>query len=600
MPAQISAVKITKSFGARVLFKDLSISLASGEKIGVLGPNGVGKSTLVKLLARVDEPDEGSIVWSSGQKIQYVQQQPVFKPTDSLFTVFSDVLNGDDYNQQINLTVWSDEIGLSLENADTVLVSALSGGQQKKVALLKALISEPDFLILDEPTNHLDVESILWLEDHLASQKNMGLLVVTHDRLFLQKVSNQILDIDPKYRGGYLRSEGGYAAYLESREIQLEGQKSQESARANDFRRELLWLRRGAQGRQTKQKARQDMIGELGEEVKELRKINADRRIQLEITTQGRAPKKLIEATDLSHSYGDKLLFKNLSLVIENKSRIAFLGRNGSGKTTLIKDLLGLSQPSTGSVKPSDRLTFSYFDQNKIGFDPKDTLQTAICPEGDYVHLGGQPIFIKSYLDRFKFRREQHDLPVTKLSGGELARLWIAKMMLNSANLLVLDEPTNDLDFQSLETLREALAEFDGAVLLITHDRFFMEQVCDTIIAFPVRENHDGTLIRFASYLQWEEWFRQEKNSKEQSPTATKVVKVDAPPNSDSNKNKKDLLRTEKMIQEKEQKMSELQAQLASPAISSDSKKLAELSLEIQKQEKGLEELLSKWESLQK
>lgn len=600
MPAQISAVKITKSFGARVLFKDLSISLASGEKIGVLGPNGVGKSTLVKLLARVDEPDEGSIVWSSGQKIQYVQQQPVFKPTDSLFTVFSDVLNGDDYNQQINLTVWSDEIGLSLENADTVLVSALSGGQQKKVALLKALISEPDFLILDEPTNHLDVESILWLEDHLASQKNMGLLVVTHDRLFLQKVSNQILDIDPKYRGGYLRSEGGYAAYLESREIQLEGQKSQESARANDFRRELLWLRRGAQGRQTKQKARQDMIGELGEEVKELRKINADRRIQLEITTQGRAPKKLIEATDLSHSYGDKLLFKNLSLVIENKSRIAFLGRNGSGKTTLIKDLLGLSQPSTGTVKPSDRLTFSYFDQNKIGFDPKDTLQTAICPEGDYVHLGGQPIFIKSYLDRFKFRREQHDLPVTKLSGGELARLWIAKMMLNSANLLVLDEPTNDLDFQSLETLREALAEFDGAVLLITHDRFFMEQVCDTIIAFPVRENHDGTLIRFASYLQWEEWFRQEKNSKEQSPTATKVAKVDAPTSSDSNKNKKDLLRTEKMIQEKEQKMSELQAQLASPAISSDSKKLAELSLEIQKQEKGLEELLNKWESLQK
>jgi ATP-binding cassette subfamily F protein uup len=610
MAVLISAYQLEKAFGSRTLFRGVTFSIDSGQRIGLIGPNGAGKSTLLKMLAKTEDCDSGQISWGKNIRIGYLEQSPTFGTDD---TVMSALLSGAPDPHEYMTLAKAEELmsKLSLDTEKVTretLVSTLSGGWKKKVALGRELMKEPDVLLLDEPTNHLDLESIFWFEDFLATQTQMAVLTITHDRLFLQNVANFIYDLDPKYKDGLLKIQGSYADYVESRDILLEGQKSQESARANDLRHEMAWLRRGAKARQTKQKARIEKTYDLMDEVADLRNRNRSTTIDLEISAAGRSPKKLIEATKISKVFGERELFKDLTLTITPRSRIGLLGRNGCGKSTLIRTLLGDISPDHGTVKINEQLQVNYFEQHRDSLDPKDTLQKAICPDGDYVHLGGKPIYVKSYLDRFHFRREQHDMLVEKLSGGEQSRLLIARLMLTSANVLVLDEPTNDLDIATLDVLKEALDMYQGALVVVSHDRFFMEQVCDTIIAFVdatelLPTESPGTLISFAGYLQWQDWREKRMLELEQLTRKNKTATNAA--NKESGKKRKlsfkeqrELDGMEELILSKEGALTGFQKELDDPATAANSHRLMELTQKISDLQSEIEKLYSRWAEL--
>ncbi|MEK6772927.1 MAG: ABC-F family ATP-binding cassette domain-containing protein [Bdellovibrionota bacterium] len=602
----ISVLDLEKSYGPRTLFRGLSFGLSATEKVGLVGPNGAGKSSLLRLLAKIEEPDKGQVVWTRGLRIGYLPQNPIFNDGSIEEELIPPNLAGDPLIQAKAEELIS-RLGLNtFELKRDQSVQKLSGGQKKRVALARELMKEPDLLMLDEPTNHLDIESLLWLEEFLREQTSLTLLTVTHDRLFLQNVADVIIDLDPRYKEGLLRIEGSYADYLEARELRLAGQLSQEASRSNDLRHEMQWLRRGAKARQTKQKARQEATYALMDEVKELRTLNRKRNLDIKLGAGDSVPKKLIDAENISKSYGDRILFKDFSLMVRSRSRIALLGQNGRGKTTLIRCLLEQEKIDSGKISSADKISVNYFEQNRDLLNPKLSLLKNLCPEGDYIHLQGQAVYVKSYLDRFHFRREQHDLALSRLSGGEQARLLIAKMMLNAAPVLVLDEPTNDLDIETLDILRDALVDYSGALLLVTHDRFFMEQVCDTLIAFPEKEDLvpgeiPGTLFRFESYLQWQNWKMDRKELARQRLAAeNKKSKAHAggAKNKLSFKEKFELENMEEVILGKEAELSRIQEEINSPDNVSSPTKLKELTNQMSQLEDKIAELYSRWAEL--
>ncbi len=602
----ISVLDLEKSYGPRTLFRGLSFGLSATEKVGLVGPNGAGKSSLLRLLAKIEEPDKGQVVWTRGLRIGYLPQNPIFND-GSIEEELIPANHAGDPLIQAKAEELISRLGLNtFELKRDHSVQKLSGGQKKRVALARELMKEPDLLMLDEPTNHLDIESLLWLEEFLREQTALTLLTVTHDRLFLQNVADVIIDLDPRYKEGLLRIEGSYADYLEARELRLAGQLSQEASRSNDLRHEMQWLRRGAKARQTKQKARQEATYALMDEVKELRTLNRKRNLDIKLGAGDSVPKKLIDAENISKSYGDRILFKDFSLMVRSRSRIALLGQNGRGKTTLIRCLLEQEKIDSGKISSADKISVNYFEQNRDLLNPKLSLLKNLCPEGDYIHLQGQAVYVKSYLDRFHFRREQHDLALSRLSGGEQARLLIAKMMLNAAPVLVLDEPTNDLDIETLDILRDALVDYSGALLLVTHDRFFMEQVCDTLIAFPEKEDlvpgeTPGTLFRFESYLQWQNWKMDRKEQARQRLAAeNKKSKTHAggTKNKLSFKEKFELENMEEVILGKEAELSRIQEQINAPDNVSSPSKLQEMTNQMSQLEDKIAELYSRWAEL--
>ncbi len=599
----ISVQNLEKSYGDRRLFKEISFGLSDKSRVGLVGPNGAGKSTLMKILAGQESPDKGDVVRSRGLKVAYLSQNPQFQSE-----FIDDELGRENSAISAKSATWLLQLG-AVELLENLEIQKLSGGQKKKLALVRELIQEPDLLLLDEPTNHLDVESIMALEEILNAQSALTLLVVTHDRLFLQNVVDTIIDLDPRYQNGYLKSSGGYAEYLESREIILADQVSREATRANYLRREVEWLHRGAQARQTKQKARQESAYNLMDEVKELRTLNRSRKLGVDLSTGGFAAQKLIEAKNVSLSYGEQVLFQDFSILIKPKSRVAFLAKNGRGKSSLIKALLGIIQANSGSIYTAEKLSYNYFEQNRDILHLEKTLLQNVSPNGDYVHLNGQPIFAKSYLDRFHFRREQHDLAVKYLSGGEQSRLLIAKMMLLSAPVLVLDEPTNDLDIETLDTLRDALQDFEGALILVSHDRFFIEEVCDTIIAWPEPEDllpgeTLGHLIRFESILQWQSWKLDRQQKRNQLNLELPKSKGRDGSESGSQKTKTKLTYKEKLelesmeenILKMEAEAQELEARLAT--LSSDPAQLAKVSMELAEKNDRIYTSYDRWAEL--
>ncbi len=632
MAVLVSAHQLEKSFGSRTLFNGITFSIDSGDRIGLIGPNGAGKSTLLKILAKLETPDEGDVSFNRGLRVGYLPQSPTFTEGASVFSAICE--SAEDPYDPMTLARTEELIShLSLDSEKVSrdsLVETLSGGWQKKVALACQLIKEPQLLLLDEPTNHLDLESIFWLEEFLSAQKDLAVLTITHDRLFLQNVSNQIFDLDKKYKDGLLKVRGDYTDYLESRDIIVSGQLSQEESRKNDLRRETAWLRRGAKARQTKQKARIERAHDLKDEVIDLRTRNANNKIEMDLASTGRSPKKLIEATKVTKSFGGHPLFKDLSLIISPKSRIGLLGRNGCGKSTLIKVLLGELAPDSGQIKIAEQLQVSYFEQHRDSLNPKDTLFKAICPAGDYVHLHGKPVHTRSYLHRFHFRPEQFDMPVERLSGGEQSRLLIARLMLIQANILVLDEPTNDLDIATLDVLKEALDEFDGAVILVTHDRFFLEQTTDTILSFTdsghlLPSDTPGELLKFAGYLQWQTWMEQRFKDVQQytrnpakfaaanpalsrpsaAVTAAASAQPDANKQAPTEKKKKlsfkeqhELDNMEATIQKTEAKLAELTTESHQTEVVANSKRLVEISAEMAKIQTEIDRLYSRWTEL--
>jgi ATP-binding cassette subfamily F protein uup len=600
----ISAQQISKSYGARLLFRDLSFSISEGERVGLIGPNGAGKSTLLRLFSGRSAPDVGTISCRRGLRVGFLEQVPTFSEAATVESVVQES-NRDphDWEFEASLQEWLSK--LSLDGSQGIHphtpVAELSGGWKKRVALARELAKHPDLLLLDEPTNHLDIESILWLEALLA-KSSFACLCITHDRLFLQRVSNRILELDPRLPEGLLSVAGDYADYLDIKEELLAAQQKRERVLKNTLRRETEWLRRGPKARGTKQQARIERAGELAEELDDLSGRNRTREVGLDFAVEESRPKKLIEAQGISKSLGGKLLFSKLDLLVTPKSRIGLLGSNGCGKSTLLRILLGDEAPDTGSIHQADSLRVAYFEQNRESLNPKISLLKTLCPTGDHVDYRGKPLHIRGYLDRFLFSPAQMELPVGRLSGGEQSRLLIARLMLKPANVLVLDEPTNDLDIATLDVLEDCLKDFTGAVLLVTHDRFFLNEIAAQILAFgPKGTREEGHITAFASLDQWEAWhadlealpsFRESAEKSDQSSPPVKKKKL-------GYMEQREFDGLEAKIHEAEARLSGLRAESELPENSSNSSRLLELSQQIMALEAEIEGLYHRWAELE-
>jgi ATP-binding cassette subfamily F protein uup len=478
----LSSENLTKAYGARPLFENLSFTVFDGDHIGLVGPNGSGKSTLLKIIAGVEDADSGTRALRKGVRVGYVPQDPVFAPGKSVEEVLLEVLHDDrtldEHEKFARVTIALGKAGFLDRDAKS---DALSGGWRKRLAIAQQLVREPDVLLLDEPTNHLDVEAILWLEGLLKTEPK-AFVVVSHDRYFLENVARRMLELNRAYPNGLLQSDGTYSDLLEKRDEVLRNEAAYQETLANLVRREMEWLRRGAKARTTKAKARIQNAERLIEEREEGRERAMSFSAEIDFTASQRKTKRLWTARGLSKSLGGKPLVTNLDVLLTPGARLGILGPNGSGKTTLLRMIIGELPPDGGVIEKADGLRVVYFEQNRQSLDPNVTLKRALAPEGDSVIYRDRPIHVAGWAKRFLFRSEQLDTAVSRLSGGEKARIVLARLMLQPADLLVMDEPTNDLDIPTLEILEESLLEFPGALVLVTHDRYLLDRVSTQIL----------------------------------------------------------------------------------------------------------------------
>ena len=508
----LSAKDLAKSFHLRELFSGVSLTIDRGDRIGLIGPNGAGKSTLLKILASQETPDSGLVRLDKGAGVIYVAQREGFDLDHSAHQI-----------AVLAARECPDHHGLSPEViAETSLTRvgfdedrwgnparALSGGWRKRLAVAEGLArcgNEPDLLLLDEPTNHLDFEGIAWLEKFLtakpAGTQPFASIFVTHDRSFLESVATRVIELSAAYPDGTLSVDGNYSEFLRRKQDFLEGQAHTERVLANQNKKDLAWLARGPQGRQTKQKGRIQSSMARMDELAEIRARNTAAEqggARVEFGGTDRKTRKLIQAIQVAKAYPGQPLFSALSLTLGVGDCLGLLGPNGSGKSTLIGVLTGSIAPDHGEVKlsePPPRV--SLFSQHREDFPPTTTLREALCPISDEIRYRGKPMHVTAWARRFLFRDEQLASPISALSGGELARVHIARIMLEPADVLILDEPTNDLDIPTLELLEQSLEDFPGALVLVTHDRAMLERLATSVIALDGK----GAAQPFASVEQ--------------------------------------------------------------------------------------------------
>jgi len=488
---------VGKAYGARVLFEGLSFGLFEGDQVGLVGPNGAGKSTLLRILAGFEPPDRGRRSLRAGVRVGYVPQDPVFPSEGSVEEVLTAALASVDEGERPGRIAQAlGRAGFADGGAE---VASLSGGWQKRLAIARELAAEPDVLLMDEPTNHLDVEGIVWLEDLLA-ERARACLVVSHDRYFFEHVATRMLEVNRAYPDGLFETDGRYSEFLVRRDEFLKGQAAYEESLANTVRREIEWLRQGAKARSTKAKGRIKEADRLMDELREARARGATRTADIDFTASGRRSRKLLVARGLAKSLGGRTLVRDLDLTITPGARIGLTGPNGSGKTTLLNVLAGALAPDAGTIERAEGLRIVRFEQQRPGLDPGQSLRRALAPEGDTVIWEGRSLHVAAWAKRFLFSPEHLEVPVGRLSGGEQARIHIARLMREPADLLILDEPTNDLDIPTLDVLEESLISFEGGLVLVTHDRFMLDRVATGIVALDGR----GGAETFADYAQWE------------------------------------------------------------------------------------------------
>jgi ATP-binding cassette subfamily F protein uup len=492
----LSAREISKVHGLRTLFAGVSISIEAGDRVGLIGPNGAGKSTLLKILAGDEEADAGAIVAAKGARAVYVPQQDVFGAGLSSREVVVRAAEEETHERheaEVMADMILDRVGFDDAHGEAPAES-LSGGWRKRLSIARALAEaagEPDLLLLDEPTNHLDLEGIAWLEALITRPSMSGTafasVFVTHDRAFLERVATRVVELSAAYPMGTLSVDGNYTEFIRRKAEFLEGQAQAEQTLANQVRKDLLWLSRGAKARRTKAKGQIHASHGRIDDLAELRTRNTaatGAAARVDFSSTERKTRKLIVAKRVSKSLGGRTLFSDVDLTLGVGDCLGLLGPNGSGKTTLIRVLTGALAPDSGEVvrsEPAPKIVV--FSQHRRDFDPDTLLNEALGPQGDRVYFRGQPMHITAWSRRFLFRDEQLAQPVKSLSGGELARIHIARIMLEQADVLVLDEPTNDLDIPTLETLEEALEDFPGAIVLVTHDRAMLERLSTEVFA---------------------------------------------------------------------------------------------------------------------
>lgn len=602
----ISAQQISKSFASKNLFRKISFSIDSDQRIGLIGPNGAGKSTLLKILTKSLQPDDGKVSFSNSLRLGYLSQKPTFLEDEIIYDCLMSQV--DDPYDGLNIAYAYELITkLSLDihpEKEFAKISELSGGWQKRVALARELMKKPNLLLLDEPTNHLDIQSILWLEEFINSQNDIAFMIITHDRAFLQNTCNMIYDLDPRNPDGLIKSSGSYVQFLDTKSMLMDSQKRLEDKKRNTMLIEKDWLARGPQARLTKQKARINRAHDLIDEVDNLENKNHVKKVDFDFGVNQSSPKKLVELKNISKRFSEDspLLFSKLNAMIRPGTRVGLLGKNGCGKSTLIQIILGNESPTEGVAFLNPDIQVCYFEQGKETMNVNDSVLRVICPEGDYVHLHGLPVFARSYLSRFYFTNQQMDMPAHQLSGGEQSRLLIAKLMLNPAHVLILDEPTNDLDVETLDVLSDCLSDFAGAIILVSHDRYFLDQNSNEIWAFT--ETDDKEIIKFADYNQWLDWYKDvgSKVNSQKSELNKKSDSNSKPKKSDKKMsfNEVNEYKTiEATILKKETLLKSRQQELLSPEVSTHFKKLNELTTEISTLESEIQKLYTRWEELE-
>jgi len=633
MPAILTVRDIEKHFADRTLFEGVSLSIEPRERLALIGPNGAGKSTLLKILAGFEETDGGILSRGRGMRVAYVAQADTFPEGATVKSAIVGELEAlsaagklphlhDHHELELACEMTLARVGF--DDLDALLETPcerLSGGQRKRVSIARALAQEPDLVLLDEPTNHLDVEGIDWLEETLSSNA-FASIVVTHDRAFLEQTATRIVELSRAYPQGTFSVSGGYAEFLRRKTEFLDGQARQEQALSAQVKEDLRWLGRGAKARRTKSKSRIDASYERMDELAALKARNApNRAAQIDFTATDRQTLKLLFGRGLCKSFGSRALFTNLDILLTPGSKLGLMGPNGAGKTTLIKLLTGEldSDPPTqamldeersiadqlphgipplGTIKRAEKLRVVLFSQHRTELDPDATLGEALSPT-DAVIYRGQTLHIATWAQMFLFSKDQLRGRVRSLSGGEQARVHIARLMLEPADVLILDEPTNDLDLASLDVLEESLEEFPGAVVLVTHDRAMLDRLATRVLALDGR----GGARYYADYPQWQ---RLHKIVEREALAASKAPPPAAPPAAPPRKKlayklQQELAGMEKAIEQAEHAVHAAEAKLATPdaATLADHKKLAALTQALADAQARVATLYKRWQELE-
>lgn len=469
----LNAEKISKTYGEKVLFDKVVLGVNKGDKIGVIGVNGTGKSTFLKIIAGIEEPDAGEIVSGRGVTVSYLAQAPQFNPGDTIVGyVIKDKNNASEAEAKTILT----KLGITDFDA---AINTLSGGQRKRIALARTLVSPAEILILDEPTNHLDSDMVIWLEEYIKKFKG-ELIMVTHDRYFLDNVTNRIVELDGGKLYGY---DTNYSGFLELKTQREEMDRATEAKRANILRRELEWIRRGCQARSTKQQARIDRYEDMKEASRQARASFENKALEMN-SVSTRLGKKTIELSNICKSFGEKKVIDDFTYIFLRDDRIGIIGKNGCGKSTLMKIITGNLKPDSGSVEIGDTVRIGYFMQENEPLDEKMTVLEFVRSIGEYVTTATGKATASQMCEKFLFGPKSQWTPISKLSGGEKRRLYLLSVLMSAPNVLILDEPTNDLDIETLEILEDYLDGFAGIVIVVSHDRYFLDRTVDRIFSF--------------------------------------------------------------------------------------------------------------------
>jgi len=605
----INCQSLSKSFGARTLFTSINLVVARGDKIGVIGPNGSGKSTLLKIICGLEEADHGKVLLKKHIRSSYLSQVDLFNEETGAADNLLSALQGESLEEsEKNNRVYSLLSRAEFADSD-IPVSQLSGGWRKRLSICRSLLSAPDVLLLDEPTNHLDIEGIIWLEKMLAGGGGgvpATFVLVSHDRYLLESCTSRIVELSAIYPEGSFQTQGSYSRYLKDRHHFLQNQLQEEERLSNKVRREREWLQRGPKARATKAKYRIDAAWKMEDDLAQVKTRNrAISRVQIDFDATGRKTKNLLVARKITKSYGGQPLFAELDITLSPGSRIGLLGRNGCGKSTLMQILAsggidGGAVVDSGQVKVADNVRIVSFDQKRTAIDPAVTLRRALAPEGDSVVYRGRSLHVVSWAQKFLFEVDQLETPVGQLSGGEQARILIAGLMRQPADILLLDEPANDLDIASLDVLEASLLDFPGALVLVTHDRFLLDRVCHQIIGF----GGPAGAAYYAEYKQWLDDLSLPSEQKNSSGKKIAAAEKKGPAKSGkkgrlSYMDQREYDQMEEKITALEGRMEELQRKMERPEVVSDPVQLAECWQEFEVDRSDVEGLYGRWDELE-
>jgi ATP-binding cassette subfamily F protein uup len=611
MASLLHATEISKSFAHQVLFTGVSVTIADGDRVGMIGPNGSGKSTLLKILAGLEEADDGEIIRRKNLKLAYVKQSDDFgdamTPVDAVVDAIGKDHDHDSHGLDPQTQASIELSKLGFDDLDKP-IKTLSGGWKKRLSIACALACDPDVLMLDEPTNHLDMEGVFWLESFVKSS-NIAMVFITHDRVFLENTAERIIELNTAYPSGTFEVVGNYSEFIRRKEEFLTAQANQQMALASKVRRDNAWLRQGVQGRQTRNTSQVKEAADRREELSAIKDRNAapKKTTQMEFQATERKTKKLLAAHSLCKAMGNKELFSGLDLTLSPGQVLGLLGPNGSGKTTLLRLLTGDLEPDSGTIKRAADLKVVNFTQHRDALNPTQTLREALCPIGDTIFYRDKAIHVAGWAKKFLFDQDKFRTQVGKLSGGEQARIMIANLMLKPADVLILDEPTNDLDIPSLEVLEQTLEEFPGAIVLVTHDRFLLGRLSNEMLAL----DGDGGAKMFHSLEQWQDYTAQQAKDKQAAKQAAAAeakknqqeAKANTPANAGgkklSYKLQLELDGMEETILNAEEILEELKEKMNDPAIITDRANYGKVCEDYATAQQKVSGLYARWEELE-